>query len=123
MPGLIRGVARVAVVSGTATAVSNGVSRKQAQRWAQQGPPVQSPYSVQVQPAPPGYGQPQYAQKGAPPPAPQYVQSSPAPPAALPAEPEEDVVTRLGKLAKLKDAGIITEADFNEQKARILAEL
>jgi len=122
MPGLIRGVARVAVVSGTATAVSNSVSRKQAQRWAHQGPPVQSPYSVQVQPAPPGYGQPQYAQKGAPPPAPQYVQSPPEPP-ALPAEAEEDVVTRLGKLAKLKDAGIITEEDFNQQKTRILAEL
>ena len=38
MPGLLRGVARVAVVSGTATAVSNRVSRRQADRWAQQGP-------------------------------------------------------------------------------------
>ncbi len=36
MPGLLRGVARVAVVSGTATAVSNRVSRRQGERWAQQ---------------------------------------------------------------------------------------
>jgi hypothetical protein len=36
MPGLLRGVARVAVVSGTATAVSNRVSRRQGNRWAQQ---------------------------------------------------------------------------------------
>jgi hypothetical protein len=43
MPGLIRGVARTAVVAGTATAVSNRVSRRQAERWqmqeAPQGPP------------------------------------------------------------------------------------
>lgn len=38
MPGLLRGVARTAVVAGTATAVSNRVSRRQANRWAEQGP-------------------------------------------------------------------------------------
>ena len=38
MPGLIRGVARTAVVAGTATAVSNNVSRRQAGRWAEQQP-------------------------------------------------------------------------------------
>jgi len=36
MPGLLRGAARVAVVAGTATAVSNRVSRRQANRWASQ---------------------------------------------------------------------------------------
>ena len=36
MPGLLRGVARTAVIAGTATAVSNRVSRRQANRWAQQ---------------------------------------------------------------------------------------
>jgi len=41
MPGLIRGVARTAVVAGTATAVSNRVSRRQADRWAQQDPEQQ----------------------------------------------------------------------------------
>ena len=53
MPGLIRGIARTAVVAGTATAVSNRVSRRQANRWAQQD---QSDY------AQPQYAQPQYAQ-------------------------------------------------------------
>jgi Short C-terminal domain len=37
MPGLLRGVVRTAAVAGTATAVSNRVSRRQAQRWSQQG--------------------------------------------------------------------------------------
>lgn len=36
MPGLLRGIARTAVVAGTATHVSNNVSRRQARRFAQQ---------------------------------------------------------------------------------------
>ena len=36
MPGLLRGIARTAVVAGTATAASNRVSRHQANRWSQQ---------------------------------------------------------------------------------------
>jgi hypothetical protein len=47
MPGLLRGMARTAVISGTATAVSNRVSRRQAERWAQQGEPMYA------EPAPP----------------------------------------------------------------------
>ena len=47
MPGLIRGVARTAVIAGTATAVSNNVSRRQGNRWAQQGQ-----QQAQEQPAP-----------------------------------------------------------------------
>lgn len=43
MPGLLRGMARVAVVSGTATAVSNNVSRRQSQRWAADEQPAQAP--------------------------------------------------------------------------------
>jgi hypothetical protein len=43
MPGLLRGVARTAVVAGTATAVSNRVSRRQANRWAQQEQPRYAP--------------------------------------------------------------------------------
>jgi len=46
MPGLLRGVARTAVIAGTATAVSNRVSRRQAERWGaqeeQQAPPPQA---------------------------------------------------------------------------------
>jgi Short C-terminal domain len=54
MPGLLRGVARTAVVAGTATAVSNRVSRRQAERWAaqdiQQGQYSESPTQT-AQPA------------------------------------------------------------------------
>ena len=49
MPGLLRGMARTAVVAGTATAVSNRVSRRQATRWSQQG---QDPYGQQPEPEP-----------------------------------------------------------------------
>ena len=41
MPGLLRGMARTAVVAGTATAVSNRVSRRQGERWAAQEAPEQ----------------------------------------------------------------------------------
>jgi len=41
MPGLLRGIARTAVISGTATAVSNRVSRRQGERWQEQEAPVQ----------------------------------------------------------------------------------
>jgi hypothetical protein len=50
MPGLLRGVARVAVVAGTATAVSNRVSRRQANRWAEQD---DQQYQQQQDAAPP----------------------------------------------------------------------
>jgi hypothetical protein len=114
MPGLIRGVARTAVVAGTATAVSNRVSRRQANRWSQQSQPAQPQY------AEPQYAQPQYAQ-------PQYVEAQYAPPqyaqpAPLPAAPEpDDMFEQLRKLAELKDAGILTEQEFTAQKAKILA--
>ena len=41
MPGLLRGVARTAVIAGTATAVSNNVSRRQARRWQSEEQPAQ----------------------------------------------------------------------------------
>jgi outer membrane protein OmpA-like peptidoglycan-associated protein len=98
MPGLLRGVARTAVVAGTATAVSNRVSRRQANRWSAQE--EQQYYSQQQQ-------QPQ----------PQYVQAAPAPqPVAAP-----DMIEQLKELAQLKDQGILTEAEFDAQKAKILA--
>ena len=49
MPGLVRGVARTAVIAGTATAVSNRVSRRQSARWAAQ----EAPPPPQAAPAPP----------------------------------------------------------------------
>jgi len=93
----MRGVARTAVVAGTATAVSNRVSRRQANRWSQQS---EAQYAQQ---------QPQYYE-----PPPQYAQ--PAPPPGPPADPVE----QLTKLAALKEQGILTDAEFSAQKARIL---
>jgi Short C-terminal domain len=95
MPGLLRAVARTAVVAGTATAVSNRVSRRQAERWQQQG---RSPYGQQE----PAYGEP----------APQYEEPPP--------QPQQDMVQQLKDLADLKDQGILTEEEFTAQKARIL---
>jgi hypothetical protein len=89
MPGLLRGVARTAVIAGTATAVSNRVSRRQANRWSQQE---------------------QYAQ-------PQYAEPPPPAPAAAPAP---DMVTQLKELAELKSQGILTDAEFEAQKAKVL---
>src|SRR5262249_14765097 len=104
MPGLMRGVARTAVVAGTATAVSNRVSRRQANRWSQQ----------EMQQAPPQqYAQPQYAE-------PQYAAPPPPAPAPVAAAPAPDPIEQLTKLAALKDQGIITESEFVVQKAKIL---
>jgi hypothetical protein len=100
-------MARTAVVAGTATAVSNRVSRRQAGRWAAQGQG--------------GYPQETYA----PPPPPPPAQPAYSPPAAVyapePAEPEPDVLERLEKLGTLRAAGVLTEEEFAAQKARILA--
>jgi hypothetical protein len=104
MPGLLRGAARVAVVAGTATAVSNRVSRRQANRWAAQD---EQAYNQQQQYAQPQYAQPQYAQ-------PQYAQPQYA-------QPAPDPIEQLQKLADLKAQGILTEAEFQAQKAKVLA--
>jgi Short C-terminal domain len=56
MPGLLRGVARTAVIAGTATSVSNRVSRRQGQRWAQQEEAQQAPAPVAAAPAAPAAG-------------------------------------------------------------------
>lgn len=110
MPGLLRGVARTAVVAGTATAVSNRVSRRQGERWARKEAEQEQEYAQQ---------QPQYAQQE-----PQYVAApapAPAPVSAAPAAPSmDDTIEQLTKLGQLKDAGILTEAEFAAQKAKIL---
>jgi Short C-terminal domain len=93
MPGLIRGVARTAVVAGTATAVSGRVQRRQAERFADRDAEI-------------------YRQQEA-----AYQQTAPPPPAAAAADP----VQQLKDLAALKEQGILTEAEFAAQKARILA--
>jgi hypothetical protein len=95
MPGLLRGVARTAVVAGTATAVSNRVSRRQAARWSQQEQ---------------GYPQQGYQQE-------QYPQPAAAPPAA---DDRDKQIAQLKDLAALKAQGVLTEEEFAAQKAQIL---
>jgi Short C-terminal domain len=56
MPGLLRGMARTAVVAGTATAVSNRVSRRQGNRWAQQEAEEAPPQQYEAPPPPPSNG-------------------------------------------------------------------
>lgn len=93
--GLLRGMARTAVVAGTATAVSNRVSRRQAGRWAQQDQQ---------------YAEPQYA--------------PPPPPVAPPPPPAgggmDSTIAQLKELAALKEQGVLTDAEFEAQKARLL---
>ena len=96
MPGLIRGVARTAVVAGTATAVSNRVSRRQAGRWAAQDAPAPEPAPTYAAPRPPVY---------APPPS-----ATDAP----------DTLGQLGQLGALRDQGVLSDMEFEVQKARIL---
>jgi hypothetical protein len=109
MPGLIRGVARTAVIAGTATAVSNRVSRRQANRWANQAPAGQPPPQYAEQPPP------QYAEQ----PPPQYYAAPPPAPAAPAAA--DDMLAQLEKLGKLHETGVLTDEEFAAQKARILA--
>jgi hypothetical protein len=92
MPGLLRGMARTAVVAGTATAVSNRVSRRQADRWAAQDAQQYGPPEPQYQPPP----------------------AAPAAPAG-----QDDRVQQLKDLAALKEQGVLTDAEFAAEKARI----
>lgn len=46
-----------------------------------------------------------------------------APPPAAAAAPQVDMVGQLQKLAELKDQGILTQAEFDAQKAKLLAGL
>jgi hypothetical protein len=92
MPGLLRGVARTAVIAGTATTVSNRVSRRQGRRWAEQE-------------------QQQYAQE----------EPAPAPAAPAPAAGgESSTIDQLKELGELKAQGILTEEEFAAQKAKLL---
>jgi len=105
-------MARTAVVAGTATAVSNRVSRRQANKWQQQSD-ADAYQQQQSAPPPPQYAQPQYAQ-----PAPQYAPPAPAyaePPAPAPVYALTD---QLQKLANLKKQGILTEEGVTAAKAR-----
>jgi Short C-terminal domain len=91
MPGLLRGVARTAVIAGTATSVSNRVSRRQAERWSQQD-----------------------AQQ------PAYQEPPPPPPPAPAAAAGPDPIEQLKELGALHEQGILTDDEFAAQKAKIL---
>ncbi|HEY5246861.1 MAG TPA: SHOCT domain-containing protein [Dermatophilaceae bacterium] len=93
MPGLIRGVARTAVVAGTATAVSGRVARRQQGRWAAKDQEAQAE------------------------------QESYAPPAEPPPAQGGDMDSKLAQLKELgalKEQGVLTEAEFEVQKDKIL---
>ena len=101
MPGLLRGLARTAIVAGTASAVAGRVQRHQARKFvdsdAQIAADRERSYEDQLSP--------QDEEAGA----------APAPPAP------GDMIEQLKQLAELKDQGILTEEEFATQKARILA--
>ena len=100
MPGLIRGVARTAVIAGTATAVSGRVQRRQAEKYADRDANI--------------YAQREQAseQQMAPPQAPA--------PAPAPAAGQGDLIDQLKQLGELKAQGILTEEEFAAQKAKLL---
>ena len=91
MPGLLRGMARTAVIAGTATSVSNRVSRRQARRWGEQDAG--------------GYGQQTYAE-------PAYDEPPPPPP--------PDPIEQLKQVAALHSQGVLTDEEFAAQKAKLL---
>ena len=98
-PGLARGIARTAVVAGTASVVAGQVHHHQQQKWDKQ---EQAQYDQQVQ-----------AQQAA-----AYEQQQMAPQQAAPAEP--DYMVELEKLGQLKNQGVITEDEFQAKKKQIL---
>jgi hypothetical protein len=96
MPGLLRGIARTAVVAGTATAVSGRVQRRQASRFGAPATPAAPPA--------PAYEQPATAQV--------------PPPRAEPSR--SDTLEQLKTLADLKAQGVLTDDEFAAEKAKIL---
>jgi hypothetical protein len=110
MPGLLRGVARTAVVAGTATAVSGRVSRRQQGRWAA------SDRAAQDQAAPEQAPEQAPAAPEAPHPPPPPIQNA-EPPTVTDTG---DMLSQLQQLGELRDSGVLTEAEFDAQKAKIL---
>jgi hypothetical protein len=98
VPGLLRGVARTAVVAGTASAVNGRVQRRQAERFADRDAQIHADRAAAYQ-----------QQTAAPPPA-----AAPVAPAA------PDTLSQLERLGALKAQGLLTDEEFAAQKARIL---
>ncbi len=95
MPGLLRGVARTAVIAGTATAVSNRVSSRQGRALGRSR--KQQQYAQQQAPAAAAGGARRAAPGG-----------------------ESSVIDQLKELGELKAQGILTEEEFAAQKAKLL---
>lgn len=98
MPGLLRGVARTAVIAGTATAVSGRVQRRQAERFAERDARI---YSAQEQ----AYYEEQAVRPD---------------PAATPQPAAPDRMAQLERLGNLLQQGVLTPEEFAAEKARIL---
>lgn len=98
MPGLLRGVARTAVIAGTATAVSGRVARHQAEKFTDRDAQIAADRQAAYQ---------------------QATAAAPAPAAA--AAPQADLMDQLQRLGDLKAQGILTDEEFAAQKAKLLA--
>ncbi len=109
-PGLIGLAARTAVVAGTASAVSGAVSNSQ-QKKAQAQYEQEQYQAAQQQAQIDAAAQQAAAQYAAP------AAAAPAPPAPAGGV---DIVAELQKLAALKDAGVLDDAEFAAAKAKLL---
>ena len=98
--GLFGMMARTAVVAGTATAVSNRVSRRQANKWQQKA-------DAEAEQQQDEQTSPQYQQAPAPEPEPAAADSS-------------SLADELQKLAALKEQGILSEDEFTAAKNKLL---
>jgi hypothetical protein len=103
MPGLLRGVARTAVIAGTASAVNGRVQRRQASRFAEKDAHTAA---MQQQ----AYEQETGYQQAPPPP----------PPAPAAVSTSEDRIVQLERLGGLYSQGVLTPEEFAAEKARIL---
>ncbi len=94
---VMRTVGRTAVIAGTASAVAGRVNRHQQQKYSEQDAQAQEQAYAQQQAA--------------------------APPPAAPEASSDELINKLKELADLKAQGILTEEEFNAQKAKILAQM
>lgn len=99
MPGLLRGVARTAVIAGTASAVNGRVQRRQAEKFATRDAQIA------------GQRDQAYAQQVA----------ASGPPPAAPMGGQDQLLDQLRQLGELRDKGILTDQEFAAQKAKLLA--
>ncbi|WP_281884184.1 SHOCT domain-containing protein [Agromyces rhizosphaerae] len=111
-------MARTAVVAGTASAVAGGVQHRQANRWnAQQQQAAEEQMAAQQQQQSQAQVAEMQAQLNA-------MQAQQAAPAAAPAAPAAagggDLMAELEKLANMKAAGILSDAEFAAAKAKLL---